>query len=121
MQKRVLALICDDTFGALLEKRLASRNFSVAMTSTLEDLERKAAKRRPQALLIDIACAIDLVGLYKYLASLPTLQQIPYFFYAKRLRSADRFALKRTTYEELFSGAHTTPTEIAQRIAKALT
>lgn len=120
MRSHVLALLCDDLLASVLEKKLTGRNFSVAMTSSLEELERKAMRRKPQALLVDIECAIDLVSLYRHLVSLPTLQHVQLFFYAKRLRPADRFALKRTEYAELFSGPHTSPSEIAQRIAKAL-
>ena len=75
MAPSILFVACDAYLAGIYGRKFELDGWDVEVVEELQDGERKAMKLRPDVMVIDTGCLVDLVEEMKRLRAMPTLLQ----------------------------------------------
>lgn len=71
----ILFVACDSHLAGIYAKKFDADGWDIEVADNLADAEKKAIKIRPQVILLDADCAVDISGEVARLKKMPTLQK----------------------------------------------
>ncbi len=116
----IVILSCDQHLAEIYTKKFQRQGWVVSLAEDLETAEKKSIKLRPQILLLDTECSIDILVDVKRLQALPTMQQTKIVLMTHR---GDKKLIEEA-HKLGVSGflifGHFSPHEIAQTLKKLI-